>query len=140
MPDEKEIENLLGKAGEARANAYAPYSGFRVGAALLCASGRVYTGCNVENTSFGGTVCAERAAVCAAVGAGERSFTALAVTAGKTFVTPCGICRQVLSEFSKSGELAVLCGSPENYRVFSLRSLLPEAFTEFEPEAGKKHV
>ena len=137
MLSENDISSLLESAAAARENAYAPYSGFRVGAALLCASGKIYVGVNVENISFGGTICAERAAVCAAVAAGERAFSALAVTAGSSPVTPCGICRQVLSEFSKDGKLVVICGVDGGYNTFSLEKLLPEAFAQFEPEVKK---
>ena len=135
--DVKMQTELIARAREARENAYAPYSGFKVGAALLAASGRIYSGCNVENVSYGATLCAERAAVCAAITAGERKLEAIAVTAGGVPVSPCGICRQILSEFSQDGTLEVCCDGGENIKVYSLRELLPEAFTEFEPEAGK---
>lgn len=92
---------LLGLAAKAKEKAYAPYSGFRVGAALVTKEGAVFTGCNVENASFGLTNCAERTAVFSAVAAGYREFTALAVSSdGETYTFPCGACRQVLVEFS----------------------------------------
>ncbi|MDR3645733.1 MAG: cytidine deaminase, partial [Clostridia bacterium] len=124
-------------AKAARERAYAPYSRFLVGAAIRAPSGAIYVGCNVENVSFGAALCAERAAVCAAVAAGERSYTALAVTAGGSHVTPCGICRQVLSEFSRDGKLVVICGTDGGYKTFELETLLPEAFAQFEPEVKK---
>ncbi len=100
------VENLIAEARAARAQAYAPYSKFQVGAALLTKSGRVFTGCNVENLSFGLTICAERAAVCAAVAAGEKEFVAAAVIAdSREPVTPCGACRQVLAEFCDDMEI-----------------------------------
>lgn len=130
----EELARLKTAAEKARAHAYAPYSHFRVGAALLGRSGRIYTGCNVENASFGATLCAERGAVSAAVEAGERDFAALAVTAGGVPVVPCGICRQVLSEFSPDGSLPVVCVGEKGDRVLPLRALLPDSFTDFESE------
>lgn len=131
---EEETARLTKAAGRARENAYAPYSHFRVGAALLASSGRVYVGCNVENVSFGGTICAERAALCAAVAAGERKFTALAVTAGGAPVVPCGICRQMLAEFAGDGGLPVICAQEGGDRVYTLGDLLPDSFASFEKE------
>src|SRR5690349_1402627 len=99
-------ENLIQMATEARECAHAPYSKFKVGAALLDSSGRVFTGCNVENASYGLTVCAERVALWKAVSGGERKFVALAVVAdGERPPSPCGACRQVLWEFSEDLEV-----------------------------------
>ena len=122
-----EHEDLIAKAMEAREKAHAPYSRFDVGAALLARSGRVYTGCNVENASYGLSICAERTAVFKAVSEGERNFEAIAVVTEKG-VTPCGACRQVLLEFGEDIQVIVANGAGE-YRVFTLRELLPEAFT-----------
>jgi cytidine deaminase len=119
--------NLIAKAMEAREKAHAPYSHFAVGAALLGKSGRVYTGCNVENASYGLSICAERAAVFKAVSEGERDFEAIAVVT-ENGVTPCGACRQVLMEFGEDMQVIVADGAGE-YRVFTLQELLPEAFT-----------
>jgi cytidine deaminase len=119
--------SLIAKAMKAREQAYAPYSHFTVGAALLGKSGRVYTGCNVENASYGLSICAERAAVFKAVSEGERDFKAIAVVTEKG-VTPCGACRQVLMEFGEDMQVIVANESGE-YRVLTLRELLPEAFT-----------
>ena len=120
-------EDLIAKAMEARKKAHAPYSHFAVGAALLAKSGRIYTGCNVENASYGLSICAERTAVFKAVSNGERDFEAIAVVTEKG-VTPCGACRQVLMEFGEDTQVIVANGAGE-YRVFTLQELLPEAFT-----------
>jgi cytidine deaminase len=134
----KETE-LIKKAKEARKKAYAPYSKFKVGAALLIKSGKVYTGANVENSAYGLTVCAERSAVFKAVNDGNRDFSKIVVAADKNSpITPCGACRQVLSEFVK--DLEVVCvnlkGKVDRY---SLRELLPEAFGKGTAEGkGKK--
>ena len=118
-------EELIALAAQARERAYAPYSQFAVGAALLAKSGRVYTACNVENVSYGLSVCAERAAVFKAVSEGEKEFEAIAVVT-ETGVTPCGACRQVLREFGEDLRVIVADASGR-YRVFSLRELLPDA-------------
>lgn len=120
-------EELIGVAAEARRRAYAPYSGYAVGAALEGASGQVYTGCNVENVSYGLTTCAERAAIYAAVCAGERAWRALAVVSADG-APPCGACRQVLAEFA-DGELLVYAATLDGrYRTWRLEELLPEPF------------
>ena len=121
-----DYEDLIAKAMEARGKAYAPYSDFAVGAALLARSGRVYTGCNVENASYGLSICAERTAVFKAVSEGERDFEAIAVVTEKG-VTPCGACRQVLLEFGEDIQVTV-ADETGGYRVFGLQELLPEAF------------
>ena len=122
-----EMTQLIQEATEARARAYAPYSKFAVGAALLGKSGRVYRGCNVENLSFGLTICAERNAVAAAVAAGEREFTAIAIIAdSKTPVTPCGACRQVLAEFCPELDVWSVNLEGERYEA-RLSELLPRS-------------
>ena len=128
MKPEVDREKLIEAARAARANAYCPYSGFAVGAALLADSGRVYAGANCESASYGAVICAERAALTAAVTAGERRFAALAVAAGDSPTPPCGICRQLLAEF---GDMTVFCASAagEDVREYALSALLPEAFT-----------
>jgi cytidine deaminase len=121
------LEKLIELAYEVRANAYAPYSNFAVGAALLAASGKIYTGCNVENSSFGATICAERAALCAGIAAGERAFLAIAIAGEPKNISPCGICRQQLSEFSPT--MDVYCASIDgDVKSYKLNELLPNAF------------
>ncbi len=119
---------LISAASRARENAHAPYSQFRVGAALRANSGRIFTGCNIENSSFGLTVCAERVAVFKALSEGERRFDAIAVVADTERLTPpCGACRQILWEFCRDAEvvLANLSGQITMRRV---SDLLPDAF------------
>lgn len=117
-------EELIAAAIEARGLAYSPYSHFAVGAAVRGASGKIYTGANVENASYGASMCAERCAVFAAVNAGERRIEAIAVTE-----TPCGMCRQVLREFADSKTLKVFVArTEEDVREFTLADLLPESF------------
>ena len=125
---EDTIAELLSAAAEVRANAWAPYSGFKVGAAILDGAGRVHVGCNVENASYGLSVCAERHAIAAAVAAGGRDFKAVVVvTPTSPPATPCGACRQVLAEF---GDFSVILANPQGERrVSSAVDLLPEAFT-----------
>ena len=119
-------KQLIAMAALAREKAYAPYSGFPVGAALLACSGKVYTGCNVENASSGLTVCAERVAVFKAVSEGEHEFDAIAVVTA-TGGSPCGACRQVLIEFGDS--LRVLVADTEGHVMeFSVEQLIPNAF------------
>ena len=119
---------LVQAAREAREYAYAPYSGFRVGAALLADDGAVYTGCNVENSSFGLTCCAERTALFSAVANGDHLFLAIAIAADGTPVPPCGACRQVLSEFAPDLPV-ILAGPNDEHRTLSLTNLLPEPFS-----------
>ena len=118
---------LICEANAVRERAYACYSRFQVGAALLGKSGRVFVGCNVENLSFGLTICAERAAVCAAIAAGEREFLAVVVVAdSREPVTPCGACRQVLAEFCSDMEICSVNLAGQTY-VARLSELLPRS-------------
>ena len=127
-PDRATFEMLVLAAWQARETAYAPYSKFRVGAAVLAGTGKVYSGVNVENASFGLTICAERAAVFAAVGAGEREIRAVAVvTEAERPTPPCGACRQVLWEFG-SAAVVVAANRTGGWREWRLRDLLPDAF------------
>lgn len=130
---EDDRARLCAAAQAARARAYAPYSGFRVGAALLADDGRIFGGCNVENASYGLTVCAERNAVAAALMADVRRWCVLAVAADKP-VTPCGACRQVLAEFATELDIVVLGSSGKDRGgaasfATTLHDLLPYAFT-----------
>ena len=132
------VDELVAAARAARERAYAPYSGYRVGAALLAEDGTVVTGANVENASYGSSMCAERVAVVAAVAAGHRRFTAIAVTVGGGEpARPCGACRQVLYEFPAGPDLEVICASEDGGRLllFKLEALLPNAFTPRQLEA-----
>lgn len=122
-------KELLSIAYDAMQKAYAPYSGFKVGAALECRNGTVFTGCNVENSAYGATLCAERAAVAQAIGAGRTDFVRIAIvpSEGDDFCTPCGTCRQVLSEFSR--DMEVLCAKADGrYASYRVSELLPHAF------------
>lgn len=130
-------EALIALAKEAMARAYAPYSGYMVGAALLTADGQVYQGCNVENAAFSPTVCAERTAFFKAVYDGVRDFSAIAVVGGKHgvisgFFPPCGVCRQVMGEFCRE-DFAIYLGGPQGtIRKTTLGELLPMGFSSAE--------
>ncbi|MDL2273348.1 cytidine deaminase [Oscillospiraceae bacterium OttesenSCG-928-G22] len=124
-----DTERLISAAKQARDRAYAPYSGFSVGAALLTEGGEIFTGCNVENASYGACLCAERAAVSAAVSAGYRAFSAIAVISnGDAPCLPCGICRQVLVEFSPDC-VVVAASADGTYERYVAKELLPKSFT-----------
>lgn len=124
MTDKELIEISI----SAQEFAYAPYSQFKVGAALLCTDGNVYTGCNIENSTYGATNCAERTAVFKAVSEGKREFSAIAITSsGGELTFPCGICRQVLSEFSPEMRV-ILSDNDNNIKTFSLSELIPHSF------------
>jgi cytidine deaminase len=128
MADAKQMAKLIVAAKKARENAYAPYSKYRVGAAIATKSGAVYTGCNVENASYGATICAERNAIGAMVAAGDDSPIACAVvTAGPKAAAPCGICRQVLYEFAPDMEIALVTAEGKR-RDARLAELLPDGF------------
>lgn len=129
-----EEKSLIRAAIEARQKAYAPYSHFLVGAALLTESRKIYPGCNIENASYGATNCAERTAVFRAVSEGERYFRAIAIVGGMrdkepVYAYPCGICRQVLREFCEPEQMWVIVAKSEtDYKKMKLSDLLPESF------------
>jgi cytidine deaminase len=130
-----DCELLITKALDARKMAYAPYSNFTVGAALLAADGQIFTGCNIESASFSPTNCAERTALFAAVAKGVKDFTAIAVVGGKAgetvldYCAPCGVCRQMLAEFCVPCEMKVIIAKSETeYLLKTLEELLPMSF------------
>lgn len=134
MPDKETIKELIMRAMGMMKMSYIPYSHFSVGAALLTKSGEIYTGCNIENAAYTPSVCAERTAFFKAVSEGHTSFTAIAVTGGmdrkaEDFCTPCGVCRQVMNEFCDPETFLVISAvSPDKYRVYTLKELLPYGF------------
>lgn len=124
----EKYEKLIKEAERAKKKAYTPYSKFKVGAAVLCADGKIYTGCNIENASFGLTVCAERVAIFKAISEGSTKFEAIAVI-GDTEkpCSPCGACRQVMSEFCEDTPL-IMANSKGDVKIKKVKELLPEAF------------
>ena len=132
---EEDKKELIRAALAARENAYAPYSDYAVGAALMTSDGRIFTGCNIENASYGATNCAERTAFFKAVSEGCREFAAIAITGGKVgelpteFAYPCGLCRQVMGEFCKGDFRIFVAVGTEDYREFGLEELLPCGFS-----------
>lgn len=124
-------EQLIEKAYEAMSFSYSPYSNFKVGAALLTETGKVYTGCNVEIASLGATNCAERTAIFKAISEGENKFKAIAVvSSSKDYTFPCGICRQVIVEFGK--DIDIIVAKDYDYEVHSIDDLLPRSFTQID--------
>lgn len=123
-----DIKELIRKALKAREKAYAPYSGFKVGAALLSKSGNIYTGCNIESVSFTPTICAERTAISKAVSEGDREIEAIAIVGNpQGYTYPCGVCRQVIREFGKDATL-IIAKNENEYKVYKLEDLLPHSF------------
>ena len=128
----KDYTFLIESAREAQGNSYAPYSNYNVGAALLCKNGKIYKGCNVENASYGATMCAERSAIASAISASERDFVAIAIVGGENMSSdkpafPCGICRQVFAELCDDDFDIVLC-SDEKAKIYKLDKLFPNGF------------
>ena len=125
-------DDVIDRAKQAMHHSYSPYSGYKVGAALLCADGTVYEGCNIENASFSPTICAERTAFFKALYDGHRDFTAIAICGGKDGVIigsfpPCGVCRQVMREFCSDDFTVILIGA-DSYETRTLGQLLPDSF------------
>lgn len=134
MPDKETVRELIMRAMGMMKMSYIPYSHFSVGAALLTESGEIYTGCNIENAAYTPSVCAERTAFFKAVSEGHTSFAAIAVAGGRDrkaegFCTPCGVCRQVMNEFCDPETFLVIsASSPDDYRIYTLKELLPYGF------------
>lgn len=127
------MKELIRCALEARKFSYSPYSSFKVGAALMDDKGRIYTGCNIENSAFTPTNCAERTAFFKAISEGSTHFKCIAIVGGandmpEDYVTPCGVCRQVMREFCDNDFLIITAISEDEYRTFKLSELLPESF------------
>lgn len=132
--DDKERQELIRQAFLAQKQAYAPYSKFLVGAALITKGGKIYRGCNIENAAYSPSSCAERTAFFKAVSEGERDFQAVAIVGNKRgeagdYCPPCGVCRQVMAEFGGADFEILLAKDPENWKSFTLEQLLPERFT-----------
>ena len=125
-----DLSELIQKAQEAKEKAYVPYSGFHVGAALLCKDGTIFTGCNIENSAYGPTNCAERTAIFKAVSEGYREFQVIAIISdSKELTSPCGVCRQVMAEFCDPDSFFIVVAENESdYEIRTLRKLLPEGF------------
>lgn len=137
MPEKSILEKLIEEAEEARQFSYTPYSGFKVGAALLCGNGAIVRGCNIENAAFGPTNCAERTAIFKAVSEGQKEFTAIAIVGGRdgvrpeerAYCSPCGVCRQVMMEFVNPKDFWIIMAKHrEDYCVRTLEELMPMGF------------
>ena len=132
--DNLPIKELIQTALDARKNAYAPYSHYQVGAALLSLDGTIYSGCNIENASYGATNCAERTAFFSAVSEGKRDFLAIAITGGlegeeiSDYAVPCGICRQIMQEFCGDDFQVIVAKSTEDFRQYPFSEILPFGF------------
>jgi len=132
--ERSEIENLIDAAIEATHNSYSPYSNYSVGAALLTIDGKLFTGCNIENATYGATNCAERTAIFKAISEGEKQFKAIAVNGidsqGEAdYAFPCGICRQVLAEFCEPDFIVICAKNKDDFKRYTIGELLPEAFS-----------
>ena len=138
----KTEKELAAKALDMRKMAYVPFSGHAVGAALLAKDGRVFTGCNVENSAYSPTICAERTAFVKAVSEGAREFEAIAIAGGfgevpETYCAPCGVCRQVMVEFCGRDFKIILAKTPDDYKVYTLEEIMPLGFKIEDVKSGK---
>ena len=138
---EKKEKELAAKALDMRKMAYVPFSGHPVGAALLAKDGRVFTGCNLENSSYSPTICAERTAFVKAVSEGAREFEAIAIAGGfgevpETYCAPCGVCRQVMVEFCVRDFKVILAKTPDDYKVYDLEEIMPLGFKIEDVKSG----
>lgn len=134
-----DVEHLINQAMAVKKRAYTPYSNFKVGAALLGKSGKIYTGCNVESAAYSPTICAERTAISKAVSEGEIEFSAIAVVGSSDYTFPCGVCRQVIREFGKDINI-IVANDEKNYKMFTLEELLPHSFGPDDLEEKKESV
>ena len=127
--NKEKIENLIKGAFDAQKNSYAPYSKFNVGASVLCKSGKIYCGANIENASYPAGICAERVAYSKAISEGEKDFVAICITCSKpeAYAFPCGICRQFMSEFSVNTQV-IVAKSLDEFKIYTLNELLPHNF------------
>ncbi len=132
-------ENLIKEAMAVRERAYAPYSHFKVGAALLSSTGKVYTGCNVESASYTPTICAERTAISKAISEGERKFEKIAIVGSSDYTFPCGVCRQVIREFGKDIKI-IVANDVDDYKIFTIEELLPHSFGPEDLEEKKERI
>ncbi|MBC8590762.1 cytidine deaminase [Wansuia hejianensis] len=130
-------KELIKKALEAQEKAYVPYSGFHVGAALLSEDGKIYTGCNIEISSYSPTICAERTAIFKAISEGSMKIKAIAIVGDANPTFPCGVCRQVIREFGKDAEI-IIANSEEDYNVYTIDDLLPYSFGPEDLEYTRK--
>jgi len=139
MTDDQ-LKEIVKKCLEMRHKAYTPYSNFNVGAALLCKNGKVYTGCNIEVSTYTPTSCAERTAIFKAVSEGEREFEAIAISGGlgdgepTDYCPPCGVCREVMNEFCDADFKILLCKSQDEVKQFTLAEMLPNNFTSLKEQ------
>lgn len=123
------MKDLMKAANTAMKNSYSPYSGIKIGAAVKCPSGNVYTGTNIENASYGATICAERSAITSAISAGEKQITEIAITGDiDDYAWPCGICRQVIKEFASKDIKIAVSGKNREMKEFTMDEILPNAF------------